>query len=64
MAHGAPVTHQEAWRAKRVEYFLLGHSFEYIDQMNLQDYSDVIAYQSAEIKAKKRADKVRKMASK
>lgn len=63
MAFGAPLDESFAWRVMRVKLFLLGHSFESIDNMGLQDYSDVIGYQSAEAKAKAKQQKRQQMAS-
>lgn len=62
LALGAPLSPEDSWQAFRVSLFLMGHSFDYIDSLNLEDVGLITSYQYAKAKAEEKAAKKRQRA--
>lgn len=46
-----------SWRITRIKLFEMGHSFEYIDSLNMVDIGDIIGYWSGKSKAEEKQRK-------
>lgn len=53
------MTADQAWRVFRVKMWEMGHSFAEIDQMNMNDIGDILAYWSEKDRAQAAMDKER-----